>query len=803
MLPGCHLILPFPTCSSARYQCEAQVWEVPLLQQNLPILPDKNGSHAGVKEWVKLVEEPGIYTGGAYHVREVKDAEVKDTEKAKILPLKQKDALLLRLHREDRTESQEVTETSYFARIKKDSRIERLWVAFDSRAKTPPSWLANINKYTKTKSQLLTTLKPDGQPLPFNLYELKEIDDVRTKDLSLGGNNASGVDWYPLVCGEQYLVLVRLKPVLDPSVPPIPLPEGLITAEACSYSKPTTIKPGEVITAMDKSLKEWAENNIHPEHTLSYYDDRLYWELTSKGCTQLDDSGTASCTGDLKTTGTDFEGYVNSWVHHCKASIDGTTASLSITVRNGDRTFKSSGSGPLEGEIEFTTDTGSDAAIGELTLFGHSITLSDNTVVEKISLGQNSTIVAECADDPLPGPFRLCKRYLVPVKTELQEPGFNAGAYCEYKGVDVPLIMHNTDPMPFSVDFPTKTYELTGGPVEGEFATSDGQRFIVQIEINISGTFLELAPVVSVKDSELTPECGDGGVAEVHLNASNSYDELSGPAGPALKAYQWVENPGAPTQKLLGTAVSITPVMLFGKHNLRLYVQDNSDIWNSLDFTVDVVDPKIDWIIKPQDQWVLLPPGDTQVQVDIGEADAGDVCSGQVLITNDAEGRGWYPEGLSVVTWRFDDYHGNVVEHKQKILVLEPAFHPSPAASVLTTQAELLPGQLQKIIIGTQPKGKAMIADQYVVVYTPDGEPVSVDESGHFVYGSTVPQASDLVVGVEPTSATVFEGVFSEHFSEAGEYTVEMSLVKPGADPQEATAVLARDWATFIYHDEP
>jgi hypothetical protein len=441
--------------------------------------------------------------------------------------------------------------------------------------------------------------------------------------------------------------------------------------------------------------------------------------------------------------------------------------------------------------IEFAIGTDSNVEIGELGLYGLSVNLSGGTTITELSIGQEATIIANCDDSLPPGPFRLCGSYLVPAGPE---PGFKASSFCKVDGDPLEVVLENSQPIPLTVDFTTMTFAMSGGPIEGDFSIN-GDPYTARVSIDITGPFTSLAPVAGIAETETYWECGDSGTADVFLSASTSDDELGG----SIVAYKWIEDRGSLDEKTLATTCDHTETMGFGVHHLSLLVEDNDGIWNSLDFELEVGDSKIDVVDPPPDVWAQLPIGAGGASVNIGQASGSDICSGAVDITSNANSSGWYPKGLSVVEYRFDDCNGNVVYHQQKIFVTEVAYYPPPISEVFVTKGQVQYGQTQQIIHETYSQGKAILADEYVVVRGPEGLVASVNDVGDLVLGQVEPRARDTVFGAGSTSVVVFNRVLSDFVDREGDYVVETSLVIPGAPPEDPESVLGRAWAGFLY----
>ncbi len=219
-----------------------------------------------------------------------------------------------------------------------------------------------------------------------------------------------------------------------------------------------------------------------------------------------------------------------------------------------------------------------------------------------------------------------------------------------------------------------------------------------------------------------------------------------------------------------------------------LKVTDAHGSYSTTDFVVDVVDSRIDSIQPPPDRWVVVAdPAGTPVQ--IGTAGASDVCSGVVEIENDAPASGLFPLGFTPVTWVFDDTHGNLVRHVQRVFVVDQAFFPPPVSEIEISVPEVSPGQSVSIVHRTWPQGKGMLLDEYVLIRDGAGGIWSIDSSGGIAPG-VVPRATWNNLGASATTATVFSGAIDPYLPGPGFYTVEAVLVVPGGDPLDASEIV-------------
>lgn len=773
-----------------RSQCKGKIYQYGTLPGLTPTFGKlKRGAHAWVIDWKPFVLGVHLY-GNQAPTTPWKPSHIFQSVKG---------SYLLQVHQDDRFETQNpvVNPNDYFIKLLlKNKDIDGIWIAYDRRALSVPTWLKTKFQLPASFDKVPTTVKDAlGLDVRFWIWEPKDLEALLRDDLLLGGNNAAGVNWKGGTVGEQYLVLVRPKPRIDPSNKKEIANEVVI--EYCDTGCAAPAVPSQPLKdrAVKATLQEWVDKPANKVKWKTSHDQgRLVLEQDDSTCECVEAPAVGKWCSKL-TAGDGTNRRVNAWMRSSIGAIDASDSTLAVEVIDVDSgNVTGSGVAQLEGEIEFHIDTQSNVQLGELTMYGQNVTLSDGTRLDDISIGQDATIVAFCDDGLPPGPFRLCGDYLVP---DLPEPGFQASAYCKVNGHQLTVELDNAAPMPLQVDLNAMTFLMVGGPLEGSFKIN-GTDYLVRIRIDMGGHFTSLAPVASIAETPRYWECGDGGIAHVMLDASASDDQLN--PGTVI-GYRWVEDEGAVTENVLGNSMAITESMVFGIHDITLNVQDNDLVWSSLDLEIEVGDSKIDSVNPPADIWRLVPPRTPGEYVNIGQGYGDDICSGQVLVTNDADPSGWYSPGLSVVNWRFDDFNGNIVNHQQKIFLVEPIFFPPPISAASVLGDHIGYGELQQIFHETQSQGLPVVVDEYVVLYGPN-EFVASIAWGEILHNEIVANATDVDFGMEPTFETVFEGEVSDSLPEPGLYTVEISLVRPGGDPREPADVIARDWASFSFGDE-
>jgi hypothetical protein len=697
------------------------------------------------------------------------------------IPAPLKGAYLVRIRYSDRTAHATNEDTDWFLRLWLYGRsVDRFWIAFDDRAASPPSWLTKDFKKVTPAVFLSSTQSyfAGGQVkrVRYQLWEPKAgfADYIEGGIRTLGGNNAKGVAWKTGTTGSQYLVVLRMRPRPDTSTRLEAL--GLATLKVVSRVPPRETSETWLNSAKALAMEKWLKKPEHAKYRQAYRDGLVGLEVSTNSCSEIT-SGTGSTGRPLRALqeGNDPE-MLGSWVRASEGEFDPSSSTITVTM---------SGHAPVTthvaGTIAFDIGRDNTASIENINLWGNDLILGNGVTVRDLSVTQRRSFLALCADGLPHFPGRLCGRYEVPVDAE---NGLSAEAVVSVGGSDVVLLLQNSSPLTLDVDLNTMEFSFSGGPLTGTLEVN-GQSYTVDVSVALEGALTNLAPVADISETAAEWECGDTGLAQVLLSATSSTDELD-PTD--ITGFDWYEDRGALTQRHLGSGSTLSTPLVFGSHDLTLKVTDAHGSYSTTDFVVDVVDSRIDSIQPPPDRWVVVAdPAGTPVQ--IGTAGASDVCSGVVEIENDAPASGLFPLGFTPVTWVFDDTHGNLVRHVQRVFVVDQAFFPPPVSEIEISVPEVSPGQSVSIVHRTWPQGKGMLLDEYVLIRDGAGGIWSIDSSGGIAPG-VVPRATWNNLGASATTATVFSGAIDPYLPGPGFYTVEAVLVVPGGDPLDASEIV-------------
>jgi hypothetical protein len=127
-------------------------------------------------------------------------------------------------------------------------------------------------------------------------------------------------------------------------------------------------------------------------------------------------------------------------------------------------------------------------------------------------------------------------------------------------------------------------------------------------------------------------ECGSPAGGAVTLDGSGSTDPDSTASANDIVGYDWIEDFGAPTQRVLGTGATLAVVLPLGPHAITLRVTDRQGLSSTAPATVTVADTIPPSLALTVDPAVLWPPNHRLVPVQVAWQ-AGDACSPAVMVT--------------------------------------------------------------------------------------------------------------------------------------------------------------------------
>jgi len=751
-----------------RYECPVEINEYGIGNPAPTMVVVKGGAYPAAWAWKRFE----IATIGPPLELYVNDGHVPYQ-----IPLAVGGSYLLQVDSRDRTSSLAV---GFLSLTVGSDQVDRFWIAFDSRALTAPSWLrAQFTRDTAIRPVKSTAcantlgMPPSKCETTYHMWRPTNPGNFATV-IALGGNNAPGVVWKNGQVGEQYLLLVRMKP----SVTAV----NLRTLGTLEVSVETNTMPTQSQWIIDSSVDElvaWLSQQGNAQYLVAINDGRVKLEADPNDCELVcwvvAGGGTECVRGTLG--GTRQALAVNAWPRSCDGLVDPTVSSGVVTL------VESGNSSPtqLDGQVKFYIDPQSNVVLGAVDLVGGNVSV-DDVSVEHISVGHDQDISAICTDPSPAGAYRLCEGYEVPAGQ------FIASAACSLNGAVLALRLENDQPMALTIDHNARTFHLSGGPLSSTFQVNDEPRE-VQLSIDITGFFVNFAPVASALETPRYWECEDNSQALVTLYGSASFDD-DGQSD--IAGYLWLEDTGELSQTVLGTTQTVVRLMSFGIHRITLVVTDQQGISSSESFDLEVGDSQIDVLDFPPDVYVE-PDDPNGAVVDPGTATGSDYCSGVVLFTDDVPPSHHFSIGFTPVRWTAEDLRGNLEVHTQGVYVLYPIHLVPPAVNVWGDPPWLRQLDPLVVMLSIEPQGLAMVLDLYVLLETPDRALYSLVD-GIWIE-DVLPMIDAGEFGETTFEQAVFEGILGEAFPGYGAYRFKAVLVPPGMSPLENGDIVGTGWS--------
>lgn len=542
--------------------------------------------------------------------------------------------------------------------------IDSLYVAYDSRA-VIPSWLKNdYTQYRDRNSKparIVTSIPDPSQQAGGGYPNFLTLDLYRhEKPLSGGdrvdlpGNSFDSIDatnqakrakdWSEIKVGDplMYVVLIKPKAEWDCS--------NGHKVETVGLNDCIDIEKGDT-----KQLAEFKAVQMWNQKFPYLHKKNIQCANTAK-CPKCEPNCTV--TGHLLTMKPKAFAY-SSEIEFVAPS----TARIAVAGRSNVL--------PVKGRLHFEYS----GKAHDLTLHGMSLFIdpfsTDEGHFTEIVVNLLETSTAHCKGFTVPD--MPCNQY------ELLPSTFFAAENFKLDSKPHLFVSENSASMPISIDHTTRTFTIGGNLASS--AKVNGDTLPIDVDLDLVGKFVNFAPTPIGDESDTFSQCVEGtNMNPIHLNATGSYDVYEPlPAYPA--AYQWIEDYGQLTEKTWGEGKTLTlgkGQLAFGRHDITLRVEDAHGVAASTSLQVEVADtlpPRLD---VPADVYMLFLEDPGLVAVPIGMAHAKDMCSGQVVVTNDAPGDLRFPsDRITEVTWRAEDLRGNVTTGIQRVyaMVMKP-FRP-------------------------------------------------------------------------------------------------------------------------------
>ena len=548
------------------------------------------------------------------------------------------------------------TATEYL-RIRWQQDIEGLYVAYDSRAGTKPSWLQppayrRVEDASGNPLYITIAVPNKSQKVDLEIFENRNLPK-KNVPLSLPGNFSGSPSGWPTgfdtADAVTYMVVIKPKVALDCSNPTVYM----------------TLNPVEHIGcyATQQEASNAAKQRCQAEIAKQ--------TLTEHSCGDPTCGETQACA-DKNTTSKQTGLTVQPWtfLRHSEIEFKPAAHKSQATVTIWGNTYQKNAAGNLH--FEYILD-----GLGRMTK------MTMNSMVLKIDpfdtdAGTFSNIVvsllgpvkAACAD-PFPPPWATpCDTYRIDKNALIAEESATVGSQ---KTI---FVSQNAYPVDIKIDHTTRTFEITGS-ISTQTTINDKDATI-STNIDLTGHFLNFAPKANSVESTKHVECAygrdyiAGNKSPILLDGAGSFEVYNDPI--PNSAYTWYEDFGLVTEKVLGSGKKVTlpsHTLSWGVHSITLALRDSSGVVSTDTFDLEVRDSLAPDLHVPSDRFVL-PPHPGSVKVSLGQAWATDLCSSEVEILNDALANGLFPSGVTAVTWRADDGRGNVTEDIQHVYVFLP-----------------------------------------------------------------------------------------------------------------------------------
>jgi hypothetical protein len=255
------------------------------------------------------------------------------------------------------------------------------------------------------------------------------------------------------------------------------------------------------------------------------------------------------------------------------------------------------------------------------------------------------------------------------------------------------LLIPFTSGLPRQVDLAGleagETYDLTLTVTDGNTVpVSAGASFLYQGE---SRLVINNPPRATIA-GPATVECDrvEGGVVDLDGSSSQDDDSSAGTSDD-ITSFEWLEDPGLPAERLLGTGPALQETLPLGAHTIGLRVTDTQGESDTATVAVTVQDTTAPVLACPGTATAECSgPEGAQVGV---SATASDACSAAVAVENDrtvngGDASGLYPLGTTEVGFAATDATGNRATCATAVTVEDTA---APSLTVLAEPAELWP----------------------------------------------------------------------------------------------------------------
>lgn len=539
-----------------------------------------------------------------------------------------------------------------------------VYVAYDGRAITPPKWLQSP-PYEAVDGSITITRPGQGKTgLELNLWRTQT-------PVSIPGNLYGNPDFSNLNPGEEpvmYTVIVKPH-ILTNCKPGAPADREFMRTDPC----------GEDESTAKADALEVCERNKESGSTCG----EPICQMVST-CVDTD--------AVEKEMGLSVVPWV--FVRHSEIAFDNSKARVVIAGEAIDPSPK------VNGTLHFEFKQNDSGALREMQINSMILHMDPFDTragrVEDTVLALLAPVTAVCTD-PYPPWTTPCTTY------EIAQGEMTVSEFTRIGDNKLLTVTQNVSTQPISVDHTNRGFQIHLGPWPTS-VFANGNEIPIEIEADLSGRFVNFAPMAVAIESTRSVECAfdkpkvdpelqpvpgsvepfSSNASPIYLNAAGSFEVYKDPIPD--NAHQWYEDYGLVTERHLGTGpkVIIPPHHLsFGVHSITLAIRDDHGVADFDTFELDVRDTMQPDLFIPSDVFVIAERN-LPVRVDIGKAEAIDICSNQIDITHNASRDLLFPPGeITRIVWSADDGRGHVTTDVQRVYV----FHVS-ALTVDTRRLE-------------------------------------------------------------------------------------------------------------------
>ena len=540
--------------------------------------------------------------------------------------------------------------------------IENIYVAYDARANPKPAWL--IRDYEQDR-------KADGTPyyvrttipnnmkgvtasnVPLEIWHLKDAGKIPGvpiggETIGIPGNSFGKPKWSGVPDNNRamYFVIIRQKLIEDCNKGQI---YNSVAVEGCALSESKALAKARY----DCQTKWKNDPKLAP----------LHLQCTQPVCKKV--QFCAQRKGLVQT---------RSYMHSSEIAFDPAKykSEAAITIKGSKYSNRK-----VYGTLHFEYALDDFGGLTEMKI--NSMILKLDPLKTGIGTFKDITIallgpVKATCQDANPPYAAPCTHYNIPA--DKFKPGLTT-----VKGTKKLLyVAWNKHPVDIQIDHKKRTFTIKGSTTTNMML--EGESTPLNVDIDLFGHFVNFAPHATAVESTKSVGCSTaedkiaGNHSPVFLDPAGSFEVYKDPI--PLSAYKWYEDFGLVTEKFWGPKpqasspkVVIPPHQLsFGLHHFVLIIRDTHGIADADHVWVEVRDSSPPQLTVPKDvSFLLVPPQRAPVKLNIGEAWAGDSCSNDVMITNDAPEGMLFPAGVTVVTWKADDGMGNIATKTQRVNV--------------------------------------------------------------------------------------------------------------------------------------